>query len=259
MKKLAFLIFLLSVLSFGQTHNFPALDSDNVFTGLNTFGNVVINGTCTGTGCASSAGTVTTFTTTTWPSWLIPTVTNATTTPNLSVSGGIVPESNGGTGANNTVGAAGHVLRSNGTHYVDGAIQSADVPTLNQNTTGKATGNVSSYSTSITGGMTVTPTNTNIANTRTTVPANLTVVAFTMALGTAFTGCATFPTYQLFDVTGSTVLSTVTMTTSTLYYSNTGLSVAITSGHDIIIRVGTAAVTCTNGQSPTWTVWYTNS
>ena len=45
---------------------------------------------------------------------------------------------NGGTGANNTVGAAGHVLRSNGTDYVDSAIQAADVPTLNQNTTGSA-------------------------------------------------------------------------------------------------------------------------
>jgi hypothetical protein len=33
---------------------------------------------------------------------------------------------------------AGHYLRNNGTDYVDSAIQSADVPTLNQNTTGTA-------------------------------------------------------------------------------------------------------------------------
>ncbi len=50
----------------------------------------------------------------------------------------VLPESAGGTGANNMVGSAGHVLRSDGTHYVDGAIQAADVPTLNQNTTGTA-------------------------------------------------------------------------------------------------------------------------
>lgn len=54
-----------------------------------------------------------------------------------SVAGQLL-EANGGTGANNTPGAAGHVLRSNGTHYVDSAIQVADVPTINQNTTGNA-------------------------------------------------------------------------------------------------------------------------
>lgn len=42
-----------------------------------------------------------------------------------------LPESSGGTGANNTVGAAGHYLRSNGSHYMDSAIQAGDVtPTL---------------------------------------------------------------------------------------------------------------------------------
>ena len=34
--------------------------------------------------------------------------------------------------------ASGHYLRGNGTNYVDSAIQAADVPTLNQNTTGTA-------------------------------------------------------------------------------------------------------------------------
>ncbi len=51
---------------------------------------------------------------------------------------GVVTEALGGTGANNTVGSAGHVLRSNGSHYVDAAIQAGDVPTLNQNTSGTA-------------------------------------------------------------------------------------------------------------------------
>jgi len=52
----------LSICAFGQSHTFPALDTNNTFTGLNTFtltttfGDVVINGTCTGTGCASGGG-----------------------------------------------------------------------------------------------------------------------------------------------------------------------------------------------------------
>lgn len=211
------------------------------------------------------SGTVTTFTTTTWPSWLTPTVTNASTTPNLNVAAGTVPVANGGTGATTQQAAinaltgsqtSGFYLRSNGTNAALGALQAGDVPTLNQNTTGKATSNVASFSNSVTGGLTVTPANTNLTASRTTAPANITIVAFTMALGTAFTGCATFPTYQLFDVTSSTVLSTITMTTGTLYYANTGLSAAVASGHDIVVRVGTAAVTCTNGQSATWTAWF---
>jgi len=51
-----------SICAFGQTHNFPATDTNNTWTGTNnftlttTFGDVVINGTCTGTGCASGGG-----------------------------------------------------------------------------------------------------------------------------------------------------------------------------------------------------------
>lgn len=63
---------------------------------------------------------------------------NQNTTGTASNVTGVVSEANGGTGVNNTVGAAGHVLRSNNTHYVDSAIQAGDVPTLNQNTTGTA-------------------------------------------------------------------------------------------------------------------------
>jgi hypothetical protein len=62
---------------------------------------------------------------------------------------------NGGSGAANTPGAAGHVLRSNGSVYVDSAIQAADVPTLNQNTTGTAaSATTATTSTNIAGGVT---------------------------------------------------------------------------------------------------------
>lgn len=66
------------------------------------------------------------------PTW------NQNTTGTASNVTGVVAEANGGSGANNTPGAAGHVLRSNGAHYVDSAIQAGDVPTLNQSTTGNA-------------------------------------------------------------------------------------------------------------------------
>ncbi len=66
------------------------------------------------------------------------TATNVTGLPLTSGVTGVLPEANGGSGANNTPGAAGHVLRSNATHYVDSAIQAGDIPTLNQNTTGTA-------------------------------------------------------------------------------------------------------------------------
>ncbi len=63
---------------------------------------------------------------------------NQNTTGTAGGLSSVLTEASGGTGANNTVGAAGHMLRSNGTHYVDSAIQSGDVPTLNQNTSGNA-------------------------------------------------------------------------------------------------------------------------
>lgn len=66
-----------------------------------------------------------------------PTLNQNTTGTAANVTG-VVAEANGGSGANNTPGSAGHVLRSNGTHYVDSAIQAGDLPTLNQNTSGSA-------------------------------------------------------------------------------------------------------------------------
>jgi hypothetical protein len=81
---------------------------------------------------------------------LAATITASTTGTSANVTG-IVAAVNGGTGAANTVGAAGHYLRSNGTAYVDSAILVADVAnaesTLNKNTNGgyvgrDASGNV---------------------------------------------------------------------------------------------------------------------
>ena len=307
--KTLLLVLALSCVCFGQTtHTTASQNGNNLFTGLNTFtlpttfGDVVINGSCTGTGCASGGGggyatiknasvaitqrtilnvlgalvcadnagtsasdcklatnaavtnqyltgvdssgnllranAVTTFTTTTWPSWLTPTVTNATTTPNLDVSAGIVPEANGGTGANNTAGAAGHYLRSNGTHYVDAAA------TVMSWGGGPYAGSI--------------PATAGNIPIRSTLPAAATIITYTMHLVTPGAGCTTQPTYQLTDLTTSTVISTITLVNAQSDYSNTGINTAFTSGHDIGIKVGTSAGGC--GTAPAngmWTVWYT--
>ncbi len=77
------------------------------------------------------------------------TVTNVSLTTGVT---GTLPLANGGTGTttaqlaiNALAGAvtSGSYLRGNGTNVVMAAIQAADVPTLNQNTTGTASGSVS--------------------------------------------------------------------------------------------------------------------
>jgi hypothetical protein len=68
-------------------------------TGIDIFGNAQ---NCTVAATGGGSGTVTSFAVGTWPSWLTPTVTNATTTPSLAVAGGTVPVANGGTGATTT-------------------------------------------------------------------------------------------------------------------------------------------------------------
>lgn len=55
------------------------------------------------------------------------TVTNATTTPNISL--GIVPPVNGGTGLS-SVGASGNFLRSSGSAWTSGPLSASDIPDL---------------------------------------------------------------------------------------------------------------------------------
>lgn len=112
----------------------------NLWAAAGATGPAGINGTGT--------GTVTSFGTTTWPSWLTPTVTNATTTPNLDVSASTIPISAGGTGQTTQAAAidaltgtqsAGKFLRSDGTHATLQNVSSSDVSgvevTANKNAT----------------------------------------------------------------------------------------------------------------------------
>src|SRR5205814_1868611 len=54
------------------------------------------------------------------------TVTNSTTTPNISLTG-VVPAANGGTGLS-TAGASGNFLKSNGSVWTSGPLSASDLP-----------------------------------------------------------------------------------------------------------------------------------
>jgi hypothetical protein len=153
-------------------------------------------------------------------------------------------------------GTAGNYLRSTGAAWAASTIQAADVPTLNQNTTGKATANVINWSSGPYAGS--IPATAGTIAARTTIPAAIVITSFTMNLVTPSAGCSTLPTYQLFDNTASTTISTITLVNGTSYYSNTGLSTTVASGHDLVIKVGTSAGSCgTNPANGMWTAWYT--
>jgi hypothetical protein len=105
-----------------------ALVNGQCLEGVGTAPNVVI--TSTGNAC-SAAGTVTTFTAPSgsWPTWLIPTVTNSTTTPNLAVATASTPANE--VVASPTSGGSGALAPR--------ALVVADIPNpLNQSTTGNA-------------------------------------------------------------------------------------------------------------------------
>jgi hypothetical protein len=67
--------------------------------------------------------------------------------------------------------ASGHYLRGNGTDYVDNTIQAADVPTLNQNTTGTAGG--------LSGSPSVSVTNLTVTGTTSFASASIAIAALT--------------------------------------------------------------------------------
>jgi hypothetical protein len=134
---------------------FPRFNADNTVSSLNA----ADFRTAIGAGTSSTTGTVTSVGGTGTVNGITLSGT-VTTSGNLTLGGtlsgvslttqvtGTLPVANGGTG-NTTAQAemnrvaqavtSGQYLRGNGTNVVMSAIQAADVPTLNQNTTGNAT------------------------------------------------------------------------------------------------------------------------
>lgn len=152
-------------------------------------------------------------------------------------------------------GSAGNFIRSTGSAWGASTIQAADVPTLNQNTTGKATGNIQNFGCGPIAGN-LTQTNASmICETR--IPIAATVVTYTLSLTQAPAGCTTFPTYQLWDFTSSTALNTITLVNSTAYYQNTGLSAALVATHDIGIREAVTGNCTTQPANGYFSIWYT--
>ena len=193
----------------------------------------------------------------------------------ISYSGTALPIANGGTGQTTAAAAitaltgtqtSGYYLRSDGTNATLSAIQAADVPTLNQNTTGTAsnvTGTVA-----VANGGTGTTTPALVAGTNVTITGtwpNQTIAASGGGSGTVTSVAATVPAFL--SVTGSPITTSGTLA---IAYSGTALPIAnggtgqttasaafnalspITTTGDLILGNGTNSATRlaigTNGQ-----------
>ena len=134
----------------------PVANTANTYTTVTASANQSIRVNAGGTAweaytpAAGGSGTVTSVAATV-PSFLSISGSPITTSGTLAItySGTALPVLNGGTGQTTTQDAinslagavtSGQYLRGNGANVVMSAIQSADVPTLNQNTTGTAAG-----------------------------------------------------------------------------------------------------------------------
>jgi len=223
------------------------------------------------------SGTVTSVAATV-PSFLSVTGSPITTSGTLAISysGTALPIANGGTGQTTAAAAitaltgtqtSGYYLRSDGTNATLSAIQVADVPTLNQNTTGTAanvTGTVA-----VANGGTGTTTPALVAGTNVTITGtwpNQTIAASGGGgSGTVTSVAATVPAFL--SITGSPITTSGTLA---IAYSGTALPIAnggtgqttasagfnalspITTTGDLILGNGTNSATRlpigTNGQ-----------
>jgi hypothetical protein len=79
----------------------------------------------------------------------------------------------------------------------------------------------------------------------------------TLYVVTAPVGCSTYAVINIYDVTSSTSLANVTLTTGTSQYNFTVTSAAITSGHVLALRSSTGQSGCsTNASNLTAQVQY---
>ncbi len=92
-----------------------------------------------------------------------------------------------------------------------------------------------------------------------TLPAGVTVTGFDLAASTAAVGCTTFPVLQVWDGTSSAEVGvySMTFTSGTTFYTQTTGSTNVAAGHQLRLKVTTAAAGCsTNAASIVATVTY---
>jgi hypothetical protein len=151
----------------------------------------------------------------TWPTF------NQNTTGTASNVTGVVAIANGGTGQTTQQAAltalsgtqtSGQYLRSNGTNTLLSAIQAADVPTLNQNTTGTASNITASSNSTLTTLSALSLPGSQVSG---NISGNAANVTGTVAVANGGTGLTTTPANGALDIGNGTGFTRTTLTAGT--------------------------------------------
>lgn len=167
-----------------------------------------------------------------------------------SIISGAVAIANGGTGQTTQAAAitalagtqaSGQYLRSNGTNTLLSAIQAADVPTLNQNTTGTAANITATSNSTLTTLSSLSLPGSQVSG---NISGNAANVTGTVAVANGGTGLTTTPANGVLDIGNGTGFTRTTLT------AGTGISVTNASGSITIAATNAGTVTSVTGIAP---------
>lgn len=82
----------------------------------------------------------------------------------------------------------------------------------------------------------------------------VTITSFSINLNAGTTGCGTFPVFSVED--NGSIINSITLTSGTQNYSNTGLSLNVASGHTLSLQESTGGAGCTGTAFGGFTVVY---
>lgn len=137
--------------------------------------------------------------------------------------------------------ASGQYLRSNGTNTLLSAIQTADVPTLNQNTTGTAANITATSNSTLTTLSSLSLPGSQVSG---NISGNAANVTGTVAVVNGGTGLTTTPANGALDIGNGTGFTRTTLT------PGTGISVTNASGSITIAATNAGTVTSVTGTAP---------